>query len=407
VTSKMPNRAEPATRTAARIAVVGPVDCHRVVRELHKTPPEDLPQGRAGAASVVTTAVIALAHRGVRTHIVTTDTSISTIQQWHIDDQILTVVPARASGFARDLHAWERRSLRQAIESIPVDLVHAHWTYEYALASLRVRPRRPVVVSVHDWPPALLRLQPHFYNVFRLGMLLWVAPRADALLVNSPYLEQRLARYGARPRLIPNPMPERSFEFERSHQPRIPRSLLAVNVAFNPTKNVTALMEAFQYVRAEEPSVRMRLVGPPFGPGGPAETWAKNRGCAEGVDFVGELDHAAVRQEMRAASLFVHPSREESFGQVLVEALAVGTPVLGGLRSGAVPWVLDSGEAGRLVDVEDHQRLAAGIIAALREPNLHEEGERGRARTWDRFRSSVIADQLLEVYGRHGFDGTT
>ena len=73
----------------------------------------------------------------------------------------------------------------------------------------------------------------------------------------------------------------------------------------------------------------------------------------------------------------------------LLEALIEGTPVVGGLNSGAVPWVLDFGEAGELVNVLDPASIADGIGRSLR---LDESSRRAR-------REYVQANFSLERVG--------
>jgi L-malate glycosyltransferase len=379
-----------------RIALVAPIDLQVLFEALGHSAPEDV-RGRSGAASVTTTLAVNLSEL-VALHVVADDTALGRPRRWQLGRHIVTVVPARASGFARDIHRHERASLKRAIEDVPVDILHAHWTYEYALAALRFRRRAPVVVSLHDWAPALLRLRPHPYNGLRLGMQAWVLPRASTLTVNSPYLASKLERVGLRAHLVPNPVPETSFDWSAPPGPDGPPVCLAVNIGFDRLKNVQKLLEAFSHVRRRREDAVLRLVGRPYGPGEAAETWAASRGLDANVDFVGPLAPSEVRRELKSATILVHPSREESFGQVLVEAMAVGTPVVGGARSGAVPWVLADGQAGRLVDVTDAHSLAGGILRALDDPRLQVEGARGRQITWDRFRPSVVTAKLLDVY---------
>jgi glycosyltransferase involved in cell wall biosynthesis len=84
---------------------------------------------------------------------------------------------------------------------------------------------------------------------------------------------------------------------------------------------------------------------------------------------------------------------------VLVEAGAMGRPVIAGARSGAVPWTLDGGRAGRLVDVD----APADLADAMRELADHPEaraawGRRGRANALERFHVGVVADAYLSTY---------
>ena len=79
--------------------------------------------------------------------------------------------------------------------------------------------------------------------------------------------------------------------------------------------------------------------------------WAQKKGLSDGVNFVGPVDPDELIDIYEQVDLMVHPSMEESFGMVLVEAMARKIPVIGGEKSGAVPWVLDNGKAGVLTDI--------------------------------------------------------
>ena len=82
--------------------------------------------------------------------------------------------------------------------------------------------------------------------------------------------------------------------------------------------------------------------------------------------FHGELPKEEVARLMRDADLFVLPSLHETFGCVLIEAMASGLPSVA-TRVGGVPEVLP-GEAGELVAPQDPQALAAAIERGLERP---------------------------------------
>ena len=67
---------------------------------------------------------------------------------------------------------------------------------------------------------------------------------------------------------------------------------------------------------------------------------------------------------MRHLDVLVVPSREEPFGTVLAEAMAVGTPVVA-TRVGGLPEVVEDGETGVLVEPGDPAALAAGVLEVL------------------------------------------
>ena len=64
----------------------------------------------------------------------------------------------RSHGRARDFFASERSDLLNAMANDPCDVIHAHWTYEFALAALA--SNQPTLVTAHDAPFSVLRLAP-------------------------------------------------------------------------------------------------------------------------------------------------------------------------------------------------------------------------------------------------------
>jgi L-malate glycosyltransferase len=312
--------------------------------------------------------------------------------------ELLTVLvgPYRPRHRARDVFARERAFLQHAVARSDAELVHAHWTYEHALAALA--SGLPNVVTVRDWAPTVLRHHPHPYRLVRLGMAASVLARAPHLTVASPYMAARLRRWGRTPTaIIPNAFEDsilrpRTRQLETA-EPRV----LAANDGFGHRKNVATLLRAWPKVRATSPSATLTLHGHGHGPGGDAERWARQRGLTDGVVFAGSVDHSLLLAAMSDADVFVHPSLEESFGNVLVEAMARGLPLIAGESSGAVPWVV--GDVGRLVDVTVEDELAGAIIDLLGDPAARERASRlGLQRARERFSQEATTRAYLRLY---------
>lgn len=93
---------------------------------------------------------------------------------------------------------------------------------------------------------------------------------------------------------------------------------------------------------------------------------ARALGCAEDVDFVGFHDNPYAF--LARASVFVLSSSFEGFGNVLVEALACGCPVVSTDCVSGPSEILDGGRYGRLIPVGDSEAIADAIAATLDEP---------------------------------------
>lgn len=75
------------------------------------------------------------------------------------------------------------------------------------------------------------------------------------------------------------------------------------------------------------------------------------------VVFYGRLPYNEVLNLMDEMSCLIHPSLEETFGNILLEAMARCVPCIGGEQSGAVPQVLGNGEYGVLCNVHEPQSI--------------------------------------------------
>jgi glycosyltransferase involved in cell wall biosynthesis len=128
-------------------------------------------------------------------------------------------------------------------------------------------------------------------------------------------------------------------------------------------KGFDLLLAAFDRVRAEDPAVRLRLVGPR----GDAAHLLDRRGT-DGIDIVGAVPQPALAAELRRADLLVLPSRNDSYGMVVAEALASGTPVLVSEMVGAKDLVTE-GKTGWIVPVDDAAALAGRMAWCAAHPD--------------------------------------
>jgi len=146
-------------------------------------------------------------------------------------------------------------------------------------------------------------------------------------------------------------------------------------------KDFATLVRAFARVRAQR-DARLLVLGE--GPERPAlEKLAAELGVAADVRLAGQV--AAAPAYMARAAVFALSSAWEGFGRVLVEALAVGCPVVSTDCPSGPREILAGGAFGPLVPVGDAEALAAAIVSVLeRPPDRHALRQRAREFTLER-----------------------
>ncbi|MGK5694553.1 glycosyltransferase family 4 protein [Streptomyces sp. URMC 128] len=348
-----------------RVAIAAPIDLRHLSRMLDPALESTVPEGMV--APVATSLAVELCRSDHEITVVTLSTDVTVPVQRRIGAAQVLVGPYRARHRARDAFRHERNTVRELLDSVDTDLVHAHWTYEFGLGALA--SRHPCLVSVHDWAPAILRHHPDPYRLVRLLMQVRCLGKTRELAAVSPYIQDRLRGIGRRSAyLLPNGLPSKFFADSPQMRDAPVHQILSVNSHFSSLKNVGALLQAFQAVREQLGDVELVLVGRDFEAGGPAETWARARGLAVGCVFAGPLRAEEILTAMDRADVFVAPTLEESFGMTVLEAMARGLPIVAGHASGAVPWLLGFGSAGDLVDVRQPDQIAAAVVRMARDP---------------------------------------
>lgn len=129
------------------------------------------------------------------------------------------------------------------------------------------------------------------------------------------------------------------------------------------------------------------------------EEEAHRLGIEDRVVFVGAIPHKETPPFFRSAALTVLPSAPpESFGLVLIESLACGTPVVASNIPG-VRTVVDHGRDGLLVGLDDPAALAEAIQAMLAEEAIrHTMGRRGRSKVETFYAWEKIGTRLDAIY---------
>jgi glycosyltransferase involved in cell wall biosynthesis len=274
-----------------------------------------------------------------------------------------------------DFFGGERRALADAMRRSGCDVIHSHWTYEFGAAAVESGVRH--VVTAHDNPLAVLRFATHPYWLEKPFLAPRVVRKAKYLTAVSPYVAASLRRF-LKPRgeiaVIPNGVTSEVFALhDRRRKTQSDRIIFAsVSNNWAGLKNGRQLVKAFAHLRSKfGHNVELWMFGDEHERGGPANIWTRQRSVDAGIRFMGPLPYMeCLAMLAESVDVLVHPSLEESQCMAVIEAMAMGLPVIGGKHSGAIPWVLAGGKAGMLVDVTSAKAIACGMQAMAEDVGL-------------------------------------
>jgi glycosyltransferase involved in cell wall biosynthesis len=166
-----------------------------------------------------------------------------------------------------------------------------------------------------------------------------------------------------------------------------------------PQKGIDILLESLPPVvnRLKDKKIHLTVCGR-----GPCqeeyEKLAESLGILGWVSFVGWVDQPELAQRFSRASLCVLPSRVESFGLTIGEAMAAGIPTIS-TNTSAIPEIITHGVNGLLVPPEDSEALAEAIIYAIESPAvMNEMAEAGKKRIKECFTWGRVAEKYCRAY---------
>lgn len=125
------------------------------------------------------------------------------------------------------------------------------------------------------------------------------------------------------------------------------------------------------------------------------EKMANNMGLSNKVRFLGYVPNPY--PTMAQADVFVHPVRWEGFGMVLVEAMALGLPVVATACPGGPKEILDNGRYGILVPPEDPAALADALATLIQDASERERLAKVAKERADYYRPERIAEYVLQI----------
>ena len=257
----------------------------------------------------------------------------------------------------------------------PVALLAAGHRFNLAAAwAKRFSPKSRIYLSVHNTVSAEASGGGFWKTWKRWRAISRFYPRADGVITVSQGVADDLVAHSKlskqqiqvinNPIVTPDLMQAAQQEIDHPwFAPDAPPVILGTG-RLSKQKAFDVLLKAFAIVRQQRPCRLMILGEGPLR--GELETLAKSLGISDDVSLPGFISNPYAT--MRQAKVFVLSSAFEGFGNVLVEAMAVGTPVVATDCPSGPRDILDNGRYGPLVAVGDSNALAQAILDTLDNP---------------------------------------
>lgn len=349
-------------------------------------------QGIGGAEQHLLALLPALRARGVDARLLSLDAGLDA-DRFHraLEERDVPYERIRC-GF--DVSPRLASDLARGVRRIAPDVVHTHMVHADVYGSLAAHlARRPFVSTRHNDDRYLLGPFRHVDRAFMHGVARIVAI-SDA--VKRFHIEAGLPadklvtiHYGLDE---PPRSPSEVTPAELSIPDNAPL-LLAVGRLIEQKDHAT-LLRAFARIRETNPDAHLGILG--WGRLEPdLHRLSAELGLTGSVHIPGRVEP---RDWLARADVFVHTSRWEGFGIVLLEAMLAGLPVVA-TRVSAVPEIVLDGETGLLTEPGDAAGIAAAVRALFDAPDRRRAfGEAGRARATQEFSVSRMAERTLAVY---------
>lgn len=324
---------------------------------------------------------------------------VNGVEVWH--PRFLTGPGYVLHSFEASTYYWGvRHHIEQLCRKFPFDLIHAHFSYPDGVVAARLGQdyHVPVVITEHaPWLPWM----EDYPLVCRQAV--WASRACVFHIAVSRSVRNTIAHFTGesdRLQVIPIGVDGSIFAPIYDGSKPDPNQILYVG-RIHRIKGIDILLTAARQLANRRPEIRVVFVGGSLLSRHYRLQEERLRRLArelhlEGqVEFVGAKPPQEVAALMRKSALLVLPSRAESFGAVLVEALACGTPVVA-TRCGGPEEIVTDG-VGILVPPQNEDALADGIEHVLQHRGRYDPACL-RAYALQHFSWERVANETVDLY---------
>lgn len=307
-------------------------------------------------------------------------------------------LPAGGSVAHITLSVMLGRTVDRVLASEAFDIVHLHEPFVPLLPFQVLRRSKGLNVATFHAAKDQGR---QWYAYFQPAISRWW-PHIQGKIAVSPAALRLIERYFEdHYEIIPNGVDYQRFATPAPPFPQFKDGKL--NVLFlgrlEKRKGLPYLLQAYAQVKGRLPDSRLIIVGPDGGMRAGAEAFVRREGLTD-VVFTGYVCEEDKTRYYRTADVFCAPNTgNESFGIILLEAMATGAPVIASNIEGFA-YVVAHEQEGLLVPPRNATALADALVELLADADRRREmGRRGQEKAsqfaWDR-----VSQQVLDFYRR-------
>jgi glycosyltransferase involved in cell wall biosynthesis len=268
------------------------------------------------------------------------------------------------------------------------DLIHLQ-TYEMGPAALRIKKKLGIPYIITEHSSNLYENNTRLKN----KLLQNIYDRSECNIAVSPYFANFLSeKFKNKFRYIPNSIDLTIFNPIRKDESKIVRLLHVAHTV--PIKQQNFLLEALKLALESQGNIHLTIIGD-----GPElkelKALALKLEIDKHVSFLGRLSNEEVRDWMQQSDIFILTSKKETFGVVLIEAMATGLPCIS-TKCGGPEGIIINKDLGLLCE-QNSEAISSAIVEACSKKYDFKKISTHARKTYSK---ETVSDKISQIYNQ-------